>query len=44
MKRRRDHYHVYVVELSNAVLLQNRFIRANPQYVIGKPCVYVGMI
>ena len=43
MKRRRDHYHVYVVELSKAVLLENRFTRANPQYVAGKPCVYVGM-
>ena len=43
MKRRRDHYHVYVVEKSRAVLLESRFTRANPQYVAGKPCVYVGM-
>ena len=43
MMRRRDHYHVYVVELSKAVLLENRFMRANTQYVAGKHCVYVGM-
>jgi len=32
-----------VIELSKEVLLENRFVRANPQYVAGKPCVYVGM-
>ena len=41
--RRRAHYHVYVVELSKAVLEEPRFRKANPQYVEGKPCVYVGM-
>jgi hypothetical protein len=40
---RRNHYHVYVVELSKDVLLERRFRRANPGYVEGKPCVYVGM-
>lgn len=40
---RRKHYHVYVVELSTAVLRSARFMRANPNYVTGKPCVYVGM-
>lgn len=40
---RRNHYHVYVVELSNEVLHEARFRRANPGYVPGKPCVYVGM-
>jgi hypothetical protein len=40
---RRRHYHVYVVELSKAVLDVARFRKANPQYVEGKPCVYVGM-
>lgn len=40
---RRNHYHVYVVELSRDVLYENRFRRANPDYVDGKPCVYVGM-
>ena len=41
--RDRDHYHVYVVELSKDVLYEARFRKANPDYVTGKPCVYVGM-
>ena len=40
---RRDHYHVYVIELSKDVLYEGRFRKANPGYVPGKPCVYVGM-
>ena len=40
---RRDHYHVYVIELSKDVLYEARFKKANPGYVTGKPCVYVGM-
>src|SRR5436309_805549 len=40
---RRAHYYVYVVELSMAVLEERRFRKANPHYVEGKPCVYVGM-
>jgi len=40
---RRNHYHVYVVELSKDVLYKKRFQKANPGYVTGKPCVYVGM-
>lgn len=40
---RRDHYRVYVIELSNEVLDESRFRRANPRYVTGKPCLYVGM-
>ena len=39
----RNHYRVYVVELSMDVLYESRFRRANPGYVPGKPCVYVGM-
>jgi predicted GIY-YIG superfamily endonuclease len=39
----RDHYHVYVIELSNDVLNERRFMKANPDYIMGKPCVYVGM-
>ena len=39
----RRHYHVYVVELSPKVLDEVRFIKSNPNYVSGKPCVYVGM-
>jgi len=40
---RRNHYHVYVVELSMDVLYEGKFRRCNPGYVDGKPCVYVGM-
>ena len=37
---RRNHYHVYVIELSKDV---GRFRKANPGYITGKQCVYVGM-
>ena len=37
------HYHVYVVELAQDVLYETRFRKSNPDYVQGKPCVYVGM-
>ena len=40
---RSHHYSVYVVELSRDVLYEPRFCRSNPQYALGKPCVYVGM-
>lgn len=40
---RRHHYHVYVIELSPEVLDEGRFRKSNPDYVSGKPCVYVGM-
>jgi hypothetical protein len=40
---RRHHYHVYVVELDDAVWNEPRFRKANPDYVLGKPFVYVGM-
>jgi len=40
---KRKHYHVYVVELSKDVLANVRFMRSNPGYQDGKPCVYVGM-
>jgi hypothetical protein len=40
---RRDHYHVYVIELSKEVLREGRFRKCNPEYVPGQPCVYVGM-
>lgn len=39
----RPHHHVYVVELSKEVLREAKFLRANPRYRSGKPCVYVGM-
>jgi len=40
---RRKHHHVYVVELSKDVLFEPRFRNNNPNYIDGKPCVYVGM-
>lgn len=40
---KRSHYSVYVIELSSDVLREGKFARANPGYVAGKPCVYVGM-
>jgi len=40
---RRERHHVYVIELSKDVLHEARFRKANPGYVAGKPCVYVGM-
>jgi hypothetical protein len=39
----RPHYHVYVVQLDDEVWNVARFRRANPDYVLGKPFVYVGM-
>jgi len=40
---RRWHHNVYVVGLSLDVLHEPRFLRCNPDYQLGKPCVYVGM-
>ena len=37
------HHNVYVVRLDDAVLEDQKFRDANPQYREGKPCVYVGM-
>jgi hypothetical protein len=43
-KRGRPAHHcVYVVELSQDVLNEPRFRRANATYRLGFPCVYVGM-
>lgn len=39
----RKNYHVYVIELSSEVLTKPRFMKSNPNYMQGKPCVYVGM-
>lgn len=39
----RPHHHVYVVELDDRVWNLARFRRCNPDYVLGKPFVYVGM-
>lgn len=37
------HYNVYVIELSKDVLFEAKFKKRNPNYQLGKPCVYVGM-
>ena len=42
-RRPRHRYHVYVVELSDAVWNEARFRKANPDHQLGKPFVYVGM-
>jgi hypothetical protein len=39
----RHHHSVYVIELARTVTLERKFKRANPDYVEGRPCVYVGM-
>ena len=39
----RNHHHVYVVELSDRVWNEPSFRKANPEYRLGKPFVYVGM-
>ncbi|MEO5701796.1 MAG: hypothetical protein ABIS17_15780 [Casimicrobiaceae bacterium] len=43
MPRRAFHHSVYVIELASEVLQERRFVRANPDYRLGRPCVYVGM-
>ncbi len=40
---RRWHHHVYVIELAQDVWYEPRFRKSNPDYIPGKPCVYVGM-
>ena len=40
---RSHHYSVYVVELADRVWNVAGFRRANPDYRLGKPFVYVGM-
>ena len=40
---RRKHHNVYVIELSKDVLYEAKFKKCNPDYILGKPCVYVGM-
>ena len=42
-RQRRHHHHVYVVELSDRVWNEASFRKANPDYQLGKPFVYVGM-
>ena len=42
-RKPRLHYHVYVVELGDAVWNSARFRRCNPDYRLGMPFLYVGM-
>jgi hypothetical protein len=42
-RRPKHHYSVYVVELADAVWNEPGFRKANPDYQLGKPFVYVGM-
>ena len=44
MASRSKHHSVYVIGLDKAVMDDKRFREANPYYVEGKPCVYVGRI
>jgi hypothetical protein len=39
----RERHNVYVIELAKDVLSEAKFKKANPGYLSGKPCVYVGM-
>ena len=39
----KHHHNVYVIELDPAVLNLRKFLKANPERCITKPCVYVGM-
>jgi hypothetical protein len=34
---------VYIIELSKDVLFEGKLKKCNPGYILGKPCVYVGM-
>jgi hypothetical protein len=43
MRRRKHHYHVYVIELSAEAWNVAGFRKANPGYAHLKPMVYVGM-
>ncbi len=35
-------YSIYVIELDKSILKVRAFQRENPDYIEGKPCVYVG--
>jgi hypothetical protein len=39
-----QHYHVYVLELSKAVLREGHFKKHNPAYLPGKPRGYGAMV
>jgi len=37
------HHYVYVVVLDKQVLEARKFVKANPNYKVGRPCLYVDM-
>ena len=37
------HHFVYVILLSEDVLIHPKFLKVNPSYLKNKPCLYVGM-
>lgn len=39
----KHHHYVYVIKLDPQVLTKPAFVKANPNYKDGQPCVYVGM-
>jgi hypothetical protein len=36
-------HNIYVIELDKEALKKKKFKKANPDYIKGSPCVYVGM-
>ena len=42
MKSTKPIYCIYVIELNKKVLEKKKFLKENPNYIDGKPCVYVG--
>ncbi|MGH1360816.1 MAG: hypothetical protein ACRBC3_18810 [Burkholderiaceae bacterium] len=42
-RSKRQRHYVYVIELSDQVWNEPRFRKANPDYQLDKPLVYVGM-
>lgn len=39
----KQQYTIYVIRLKRTVLQDRRFISRNPDYIEGRPCVYVGV-
>ncbi len=39
----KESHYVYVVELDACVWQERKFQKSNPNYLMGSPCVYVGM-
>jgi hypothetical protein len=43
LKTMKNHYHVYAIQLSHKVLEERKFMKSNPNYILGMPCFYIGM-